>query len=416
MISLFRSDLMYERILVRYGDLTLKGKNKRMFVRIANQLIKEKVNSRLVKYERQHDRLYIVLNGENPDVVIAGLNRVSGLSSYSLIHKCETDLETIKTRSLEILKNEITRQGILFKVEIKRADKTYPLTSPEATQKVAKYVLSRTEGLVVDVHHPELVLNIEIRRDGAYIYAHKIKGMGGYPVGVAGKGLVLLSGGIDSPVASFLAMKQGIEVELIHFESTPLTSIESVQKVVDLAKKVSVFAPRNRIKLHLVPFEAIHQQLLKHVHESYQITIMRRMMYRIAEAYALKHKHLVLINGDSVGQVASQTLQSMTVVNNVVSMPILRPLLTTDKLDIIELSKKIGCYKTSIKPFDDCCTVYVPKSPITKPREFACADQEKTFDFEPYIKEALGKIKTVDLRADSDLDLTMLGFTVQEAL
>merc|ERR1711879_751650 len=199
------------------------------------------------------------------------------------------------------------------------------------------------------------------RLDGAYIYAHKIKGMGGYPVGVGGKGLVLLSGGIDSPVASYLAMKQGIEVELFHFESA--------QKVIDLAKKVSVFAPRNRIKLHLVPFEPIHQKLLSHVDESYMITIMRRMMYRIAEKYAQNNGIMAIINGDSVGQVASQTLESMTVINNVVRIPILRPLLIFDKLDIIEISRKIDCYDISVQPFEDCCSVYVPKAPATRPKE-----------------------------------------------
>ena len=407
---------MYERILVRYGDLTLKGKNKRFFVKQANKLVREKVKSNKVTYERNHDRLYIKLNGEDPEVVIKGLNRVSGLSSYSLIKRIDTDLDTIKEEALAILKKEIIREGIPFKVETKRADKTYPLTSPEVTKDLAKYVLRRTNGLVVDVHNPELVLNVEIRREGAYIYCHKIKGMGGYPVGMGGKGLVMMSGGIDSPVAAFQAMKQGIEVELIHFESTPLTSIESAQKVVDLAKKLSVFAPGNKIKLHMVPFEEMHQALLNNVHDSYQITIMRRMMYRIAEKYANEHKQQVIINGDSVGQVASQTLESMTVVNNVIDMPIIRPLATTDKLDIIAISKEIDCYDISIRPFEDCCTVYVPKSPITKPRENNCLGQEESFDYAPIIDHIMPKIKTIEITEDIDLDLTLGGFTVQSAL
>lgn len=407
---------MYERILVRYGDLTLKGKNKRMFVRMVNQLVKEKVNSPLVKYERQHDRLYILLNGEDHVKVINGLNRVSGLSSYSLVHKCDRDIDTVCEQALEIMKQENYATGTAFKVEVKRADKAYPITSPEITQKVAKHVLSNVDGLIVDVHKPKLTLNVEVRLDGAYIYAHKIKGMGGYPVGVGGKGLVLLSGGIDSPVASYLAMKQGIEVELFHFESTPLTSIESAQKVIDLAKKVSVFAPRNRIKLHLVPFEPIHQKLLSHVDESYMITIMRRMMYRIAEKYAQNNGIMAIINGDSVGQVASQTLESMTVINNVVRIPILRPLLIFDKLDIIEISRKIDCYDISVQPFEDCCTVYVPKAPATRPKEKYCLKEEANFDFEPLVDQAVENVKTVMLDENTDINLPMLGFTVQEAL
>lgn len=407
---------MYERILVRYGDLTLKGKNKRMFVRMVNQLVKEKVNSPLVKYERQHDRLYILLNGEDHEKVIKGLNRVSGLSSYSLVHKCDRDIETVCEQALEIMKEEKYETGTTFKVEVKRADKAYPITSPDITQKVAKHVLKNVDGLIVDVHKPKLTLNVEVRLDGAYIYAHKIKGMGGYPVGVGGKGLVLLSGGIDSPVASYLAMKQGIEVELFHFESTPLTSIESAQKVIDLAKKVSVFAPRNRIKLHLVPFEPIHQKLLSHVDESYIITIMRRMMYRIAEKYAQDHRIMAIINGDSVGQVASQTLESMTVINNVVRIPILRPLLIFDKLDIIDISKKIKCYDISVQPFEDCCTVYVPKAPATRPKEKYCLREEANFDYEPLVAQAVENIKTLVLDESTDINLPMLGFTVQEAL
>ncbi|MEC9484606.1 MAG: tRNA uracil 4-sulfurtransferase ThiI [Candidatus Izemoplasma sp.] len=407
---------MYERILVRYGDLTLKGKNKRFFVKQANKLVKEKVKSDKVSYERNHDRLYIKLNGEDPQVVIDGLNHVSGLSSYSLIKKVDTDLETIKKESLAILKQEITQPGILFKVDVKRADKTYPMISPEVTKELAKYVLRRTQGLIVDVHNPELVLNVEIRREGAYIYCHKIKGMGGYPVGMGGKGLLMMSGGIDSPVAAFQAMKQGIDIDLIHFESTPLTSIESAQKVIDLAKKLSVYAPGNTIKLHMVPFEEMHQALLNHVHDSYQITIMRRMMYRIAEQFANNHDHQVIINGDSVGQVASQTLESMTVVNNVIKMPILRPLATTDKLDIIAMSKDIDCYDISIRPFEDCCTVYVPKSPITKPRENNCLGQEEGFDYQSIIERIIPKIKTIDVTENLNLDLTVGGFTVQNAL
>jgi len=406
---------MYERILVRYGDLTLKGKNKRKFVKHAVALIKEKVNNPFVSYEKNHDRLYIKLNGEDHQAIIEGLNKVSGLLGYSLVTKTEKDIDIIAEKSLELVKEKGTFPRS-FKVETKRADKTYPLESLEISKQVAGYVLKNTDHLSVDVKNPQMLLNIEVRNDGAYIFLDRIPGMGGFPVGIAGKGLLMISGGIDSPVAGFLSMKQGVEIEVIHFESTPLTSIESAQKVVDLTKKLAVFAPRNTIKLHMVPFKALHEALIKNIPESYNITIMRRMMYRIASQFAMRDHTPVLINGESVGQVASQTLESMHVVNHVTTLPILRPLVTTDKHDIITLAKKIGTYDISIKPFEDCCTVYVPKAPVTNPRVMYAERYERLFDYKTLIKEALDNIKTLDIHKDTDLHLEYEGFTVSEAL
>lgn len=406
---------MYERILVRYGDLTLKGKNKRKFVKHAVALIKEKVNNPFVSYEKNHDRLYIKLNGEDHQAIIEGLNKVSGLLGYSLVTKTEKDIDIIAEKSLELVKEKGTFPRS-FKVETKRADKTYPLESLEISKQVAGYVLKYTDHLSVDVKNPQMLLNIEVRNDGAYIFLDRIPGMGGFPVGIAGKGLLMISGGIDSPVAGFLSMKQGVEIEVIHFESTPLTSIESAQKVVDLTKKLAVFAPGNTIKLHMVPFKALHEALIKNIPESYNITIMRRMMYRIASQFAMRDHTPVLINGESVGQVASQTLESMHVVNHVTTLPILRPLVTTDKHDIITLAKKIGTYDISIKPFEDCCTVYVPKAPVTNPRVMYAERYERLFDYKTLIKEALDNIKTLDIHKDTDLHLEYEGFTVSEAL
>jgi thiamine biosynthesis protein ThiI len=240
--------------------------------------------------------------------------------------------------------------------------------------------------------------------------------MGGYPVGVAGKGLLMLSGGIDSPVAGYLAMKQGVEIECIHFESTPLTSIESAQKVVDLVKKLAKYAPNNKINVHMVPFKELHMALLDNVPESYNITIMRRMMYRIATKLAKKKGCLCIINGESVGQVASQTLASMYTINSVTSFPILRPLCTYDKQDIIKISRQIDCYDLSIKPFEDCCTVYVPKNPVIKPRLRDALYYESKGDFDSLVEEAAMNTKRILITKDSDIDLSLLGFTVSEAL
>ncbi len=407
---------MYERILVRYGDLTLKGKNKKVFIDRVNNLIREKVNNSIVKYEKNHDRLYILLNGENHDEIIKGLGKVSGLSSYSLVSKSGRDIETVLENALKVIQGEIKHKEIKFKVETKRSDKQYPLKSPEITQLVAAHVLKNTSKLIVDVHNPELVLNVEIRNDAAFIYCKKIKGMGGFPVGVAGKGLLMLSGGIDSPVAGFLSMKQGIEIEGIHFESTPLTSIESAQKVIDLTEKLAVYAPNSKIKLHMVPFMELHTALLNYIPEAYNITIMRRMMYRIAEKIALRNNCIVLVNGESVGQVASQTLTSMSVINDVVRMPVIRPLATYDKLDIIKISKEIECFKTSIKPFEDCCTVYVPKRPTTAPNLERCEFYESKYDFDKLVDKTVADVKTIKLSAKEHLDITMLGLVVSEVI
>ncbi|MCK5761864.1 MAG: tRNA 4-thiouridine(8) synthase ThiI [Candidatus Izimaplasma sp.] len=407
---------MYERILVRYGDLTLKGKNKRVFLDRVNSLIREKVNNPNVVYEKKHDRLYILLNGEDHNEIINGLDKVSGLSSYSLVTKTDRDIESIKKKALEVINSEIDNHVITFKVETKRSDKNYPIISPDITKIVAGHVLKNTSMLVVDVHKPELVLHVEVRLEAAFVYCKKIKGMGGFPVGVAGKGLLMLSGGIDSPVAGYLAMKQGIEIEGLHFESTPLTSIESAQKVIDLTKKLAVYAPHSRIRLHMVPFMELHTALLDYIPEAYNITIMRRMMYRIAEKIALKNNDIILLNGESVGQVASQTLKSMSVINEVVNMPVVRPLSTYDKIDIIKLSKKIDCYNISIKPFEDCCTVYVPKRPTTAPKLDRCIYYESKFDFDALVDKTVENTKVIMISAKDDLDITMLGLVVSEVI
>lgn len=407
--------MMYNQILVRFGDLTLKGRNQKEFLRRLYELMKTKMNGLNIQIENTHDRIYIYLLEEDVNKVIERLNLVSGISSYSLVVKCSDDLNEIKKTALELMK-ELAVKDTTFKVETKRANKNYPMNSMEITRHVSGYVLANHSLLKVDVHHPELTLRLEVRGNSCYLYNKEYKAMGGYPVGVAGKGLLMLSGGIDSPVAGYLAMKQGVEIECIHFESTPLTSIESAQKVVDLVKKLAKYAPHNKINLHMVPFKELHMALLDHIPESYNITIMRRMMYRIASKLAVKKRCLCIINGESVGQVASQTLQSMDTINSVTNMTILRPLCTYDKQEIVNISKKIDCYELSIKPFEDCCTVYVPKAPATAPKKDKAAHFEQAFDFEPMVDEAVENTNSITIAQDSDLDLCLLGLEVREVL
>ena len=407
--------MMYKEILVRFGDLTLKGKNQNFFLKSLFKLMKLKMEGLNVDIENQHDRIFIHLNGENPEDVIKRLFLVSGISSYSLVVKCSTDLQDIKETSLKLMEEKV-KSETTFKVNVKRSNKDYPMKSPEITKAVSGFVLSHHKLLKVDVHNPSVELDIEIRRDGVYLYNTHERLLGGYPVGVAGKGLLMLSGGIDSPVAGFMAMKQGVEIECIHFESTPLTSIESAQKVVDLVKKLAKYAPNNKINLHMVPFKEIHVKLLENIPESYNITIMRRMMYRIATLLAIKKGCLAIINGESVGQVASQTLGSMYTINSVTSFPILRPLCTYDKQDIIKISRDIDCYDLSIKPFEDCCTVYVPKAPATAPKLEKAQLFEQMFDFETMVAEAVENTNSIIIDKDSDLNLPDLGLEVREVL
>lgn len=407
--------MLYDQILVRFGDLTLKGKNQKIFLRRLYNLVHVKMEGLNVEIENQHDRIYIHLKEEDVNKVIERLNLVSGISSYSLVAKCSDDLNEIKRVALDLMK-ELVTEDVTFKVETKRANKNYPLTSMEITKHVAGYVLANHKLLHVDVHNPKMVLHLEVKGNSCYLYNHEYKAMGGYPVGVAGKGLLMLSGGIDSPVAGFLAMKQGVEIECIHFESTPLTSIESAQKVVDLVKKMAKYAPNNKINLHMVPFKEIHMALLDNIPESYNITIMRRMMYRIATKLAIKKNCICLINGESVGQVASQTLQSMNTINSVTNYPILRPLCTYDKQDIIKISRDIDCYELSIKPFEDCCTVYVPKAPATAPKIDKCEQYEMSFDYATMVDEAVENTNSITIDMNSDLDLSMIGLEVREVI
>ena len=409
--------MMYNKILVRYGDLTLKGRNRKIFVQRVVNLVKEKLDGLKTTLEITHDRIYVAINGEDTNEIIKRLSYVSGIVSYSLVVRVDTttDMQAIKDAAVSLI-NEQIKGDVKFKIESKRSDKTFPLTSLEISKEVSSYVLKHCKNLHVDVHNPEETLYIELRNKDTYLYLKDIPGMGGFPVGVAGKGLLMLSGGIDSPVAGYLAMKQGVEIECVHFESTPLTSIESAQKVVDLVKKMAKYAPKNRIKIHFVPFKELHMALLDNVPESYNITIMRRMMYRITSKLCEKFGALCIVNGESVGQVASQTLGSMHTINSVTNTPIIRPVVTYDKNQIIKIARMIDTYDISIKPFEDCCTVYVPKSPATAPTIEHSVNYEKAFDYATLVDEAVENVKTISIDVDSDLDLSFLGLEVRNVL
>lgn len=406
---------MSDNLIVRYGDLNLKGKNKKYFIKMADTLIKDKLQHLNVGYAFYGDRVYIDTKDEKVEDVIKALNHVSGLHSYSLYKKCALDIEEIKKIALETFdKNH--KEGETFKIEARRPYKIFPFDSYGIMHEASAYILSNRENIKVDVHNPDLTIHVEIRDDGAFVLTTNILGLGGYPTGCGGKTLLMMSGGIDSPVAAFELIKHGMTVEIVHFESTPLTSIESAQKVIDLCKKICAYTRGEKIILHMVPFAEVHQEILSKVKEEYLITIMRRCMYKIATRIARRRHILSISNGESVGQVASQTIESMYVINEVTNIPVLRPLLTFDKREIIAISRKIDTYDISIRPFEDCCTVYVPKNPVIKPNLKEATNEEANGNFEELIEQAVYNSTRITIKDNTDIDLALLGFTVKEAL
>ncbi len=397
--------ITYDHIMVRFGELSTKGKNKIDFIRVlfhnCQRALKE--FDKLHIYMR-HDHIYVELNGVDYKTVIERLQEVSGIQGLSLVHKSlDRDIENIKNMSLELIKQET---GKTFKVHVKRTDKKYPLISDQITRIVAGHILKSGLGLTVDVHNPDIMLSIEVRDEAVYIFSHTFPGAGGYPLGVGGKAMHMLSGGIDSPVAAYLLMKRGVTIECIHFASPPYTQVGVIYKLEDLLKVLNRY--QAKIRLHIVPFTKIQEAIYDHTDESYCITMMRRMMFRLADRLAKMRHCPVISTGESVGQVASQTLQSMRVINDVTNMPIIRPCATMDKVDIINTSVKIGTYDISIRPYIDCCTIFTPKSPKTAPKLEDCLRFEEQFDYEPLLKEALSNIEVKfisDEEENNDSDL-----------
>ena len=381
--------ITYDHIMIRFGELSTKGKNKKDFIRTLAENVKNALKDwPELSFETRYDHIYVGLNGLDYQPVIERLQDVSGIHALSLVYRCDKDVEAMKESALRLINEE---EGKTFKIKVKRGDKTYPLISDEITRIVAGHILRNTEHLKVDVHNPDILLSIEVRQEASYIFCKTFLGAGGYPLGVGGKTMHMLSGGIDSPVAAYLMMKRGVSIECIHFASPPYTQMGVIYKLEDLLKVLTRYQPR--IRLHIVPFTKIQEAIYDNAPESYCITLMRRMMFRLADALSKRRKCPVISSGESIGQVASQTLQSMHVINAVTNTPIIRPLATTDKVEIINISKKIGTFDISIRPYEDCCTIFTPKAPKTAPHLDEVEEFEKKFDFESLIKEALANIE-----------------------
>ena len=387
--------MKYDHIMVRFGELSTKGKNKREFIRILARNIKNALSDYSnLEYIVRLDHIYIKLNDNNPDEIIGILQGISGIQGLSLVLKTSEEISNIKKVSLELIKME---EGKTFKVHSKRANKKYPIISDQINREVAGEILRNTD-FKVDVHNPDILLSIEIREDGCYIFTKTYKGAGGYPLGVGGKIMHMLSGGIDSPVAAYLLMKRGLRIECIHFASPPYTNIGVIEKLKDLLSKLNVY--QESIRLNVVPFTKIQEMIYEVSDESYAITIMRRMMFRLASELSKRRNCVACSTGESVGQVASQTLESMNVINEVTNVPILRPLVTYDKIDIINLARKIDTYEISIRPFEDCCTIFAPKNPKTKPSLEKAKEYENKFNYEALIKEALDNIEVIYIKKE----------------
>lgn len=392
---------MKEIILAKYGEIILKGGNRPRFENILMKNIANSLrNVAETKIRLAQATVYVEVADEcKMDIVMERMSKIFGIVSITRAVVCEKDIEDIKAKAKEYLKNDLTA-GKHFKVEAKRSDKSFPLTSPQICMEVGGYLDDEYPDIIVDVHNPDVTVKAEIRDFAAYVYAqeNKIAGQGGMPIGTGSKATLLLSGGIDSPVAGHMISKRGVEIDAVNFFSFPYTSERAKEKVIELAGIVAKYT--SKINLYIVPFTDIQLQIRDKCPEEHMTLVMRRFMMRIAERIARQNKSLALITGESVGQVASQTLSALDVTNSAVDMPVLQPLIGMDKIEIINRAQEIGTYETSILPYEDCCTVFTPKHPTTNPRRENIIKSENRLDVEALIEAAMEGIEKIEVYPD----------------
>ncbi|MDN4599892.1 tRNA 4-thiouridine(8) synthase ThiI [Paenibacillus sp. F6_3S_P_1C] len=400
--------MKYDMLLLRFGEFMLKGKNRARF----EKTIITQVRSLLKPYpgaslRKEFGRLYVDLGGESHTELIAVLKRVFGVMSISPVKVTPSELDQIVETAVAFMDERVSefKEGTTFKVNVRRVWKEFPSSSHEMNHLVGSPILRKFQQLSVDVRQPDIELRVEIRDQGTYIFNEVIPAVGGFPLGTNGKAMLLLSGGIDSPVAAWSSMRRGLEVECVHFYSYPFTSQRAKEKVIDLARALADHA--GTIKLHLVPFTEIQTAFTQLGQDNLIITLMRRSMLRIATKLAERERALALITGDSLGQVASQTLPSMNVIGRATDLPLLRPLVMMDKQEIITLSKQIGTYDISILPYEDCCTLFVPKSPTTNPNLRIVDKIEATMSQLPeWVEQAVEQTETITLHAGENFMVT----------
>ncbi|ALC84200.1 MULTISPECIES: tRNA uracil 4-sulfurtransferase ThiI [Bacillus] len=399
--------MLGDTILIRYGEISTKGKNRKKFIEHLKKNVKLALrNFGNISYSSNRDRMLLQLNNENPEAISRQLKKVFGIQSFSLAITCKNDLEEIKKKALLSIQETYTA-GKTFKISTKRANKQFELDSNEMNAEIGAHILKNVEGITVNVKKPDIHLRIEIREKETYLTFKDEMGAGGLPVGSGGKAMLMLSGGFDSPVAGYKAMKRGIGIEAVHFFSPPYTSERAKQKVMDLTQELSAFA--GSIALHIVPFTKIQERIQKQIPENYTMTATRRMMLQITDMIREKQGGLAIITGESLGQVASQTLESMYAINAVTSTPILRPLIGTDKNEIIEEARLVGTYDISIRPYEDCCTIFTPSAPKTRPKKEKVEHFESFVDFDELMREAAAEAETIVIHHVEDVNKAFAG-------
>ncbi len=385
---------MKEIILIKYGEIILKGLNRHIFEDKLVGNIKKAVGDSAHVYKSLATIYAQPREGTDIDELIAKIRNVFGIVSIARAAVCEKELSDICAAAAEYLKDELS-QVKTFKVETKRADKKYPLKSPQISAEVGGALLDAFKNLSVDVKNPDLIVNVEVRESAAYVYGGRIRGRGGMPTGTAGKAMLLLSGGIDSPVAGYMIAKRGATLEGIHFFSHPFTSELAKQKVLDLARELKGFT--GSLRVHIVPFTQPQLQMREKCPAEHLTLIMRRMMMMIASEIAKKQGALCLVTGESLGQVASQTMEALAVTDDAASLPCFRPVIGMDKEDIVAIARDIGTFETSILPYEDCCTIFVPKHPTTRPKLEKILASEALLDVETLVRDAVEGTEVVDV-------------------
>lgn len=382
------------QILVRYGELSTKGKNRSSFIgRLRDNVRQAFADLPSIRIKAERDRMFITSDVEaEMEQIIQRLPNVFGIQSFSPVIEAELDLEAMKETAFRVVE-KLDRTGKTFKVSVKRPNKEFPHEKLEIMHEIGSHVLRNFPELTVKMQHPDIELKVEIREEAVYMMAEVIPGAGGLPVGAGGKGLLMLSGGIDSPVAGYHMLKRGVRLELIHFFSPPFTNDRAKEKVFDLADKLSQFG--SSVNLHVIPFTKLQQEVHKQVPDNITMTSTRRMMMKIADKVLEETNCKAIITGESLGQVASQTLESLAAINAVTNTPVLRPLIASDKLDIIETAQQIGTYDISIRPFEDCCTIFTPANPKTKPKLDKVEYYENFVSFDELIQEAVDQREVI---------------------
>ncbi|WP_350303050.1 tRNA uracil 4-sulfurtransferase ThiI [Pediococcus acidilactici] len=390
----------YTEIMVRYGELSTKGKNRKDFIaRLGGNIRKSLKDFEQVVVHPNRDRTHVTLNGASSAAVIARLKRVFGIQNLSPMLKVEKSMEAVQESALAMMKEQLKPQ-MTFKINTRRSDKDFPINTDTMNRELGGFILENFPESQVKMKNPDITLRVEIRSNGIFLTSEVIDGAGGLPVGTAGKGMMMLSGGIDSPVAAYLGMKRGVEMEMVHFFSPPYTSEQALAKAKELSGKLAAYS--GNVQFLQVPFAEIQETIKEKCPEGYLMTIQRRMMLRLTVALAQRRGGLAIFNGESLGQVASQTMESMMAINDVTTMPIIRPVVSMDKNEIIEIAKEIDTYDLSIMPFEDCCTIFAPPAPKTRPNLEKARYYESKIDVEGLMKRALDGVQVTNIHAGEE--------------